>query len=237
MNAVSTLELVETLNPTVSLNAPSLNMQCAARHRIFLATLPAMQRKTLLEAERRLLQSDVAQGAVRAGDKAPDFLLDTPSGESFYLAEALRHGPVILSFYRGGWCPFCNLEMQALVEHHEAISQLGATLVAIAPEQPVDQQLSIEKLGIPFPLLVDEDNRLAERYGLVMIVEEALRPLYQQWGYDLPAYNDDDSWTLPLPASYVIDRHGTVAAACVNRDYSQRMEPGDIIRALRTLDE
>lgn len=212
-----------------------LNTLCADRRARFLSTLPPLQREILLVSERQLLQSDAAQAAVKTGDRAPDFILDTPDGETFYLDESLQRGPVVLSFYRGGWCPFCNLEMQTLAEHHETIRQLGATLVAIAPEQPVDQQLSIEKLGIPFPLLVDEGNRLAERYGLVMIVEETLRPLYQQWGYDLPAYNDDDSWTLPLPATYVIDRQGTVAAACVTRDISRRMEPDDILRTLHNL--
>lgn len=212
---------------------PGLNTQCAAIRDAFVAGLPESQQHTLMAAGQRLANSDVAANALRVGDAAPAFTLTDSTGHSFQLSEALSHGPIVLSFYRGGWCPFCNLELKALAEREADMRNLGAQLVAISPALPLKNQAT--EFNLPFALLFDEANRVAREYGLVMHVDEAVRPLYLQWGFDLPTLNGDNSWEIPLPGTFVIDTNSRVRAAYVNKDYTQRMEPDDIINALHVL--
>ena len=214
---------------------PDLNAQCTATRNAFMAGLPDDQKKILKAAGQRLADSDVAANAIGVGDTAPEFTLTDTHGHAFQLSEALLHGPIVLSFYRGGWCPFCDLELKALAEREPDIRNLGARLVAVSPALHEKNRAAQEEPKLPFPLLFDEGNRVACKYGLVMQVDEALRPLYQQWGFDLTILHGDTSWELPLPGTFIIDSSGTVRAAFVNKDYTQRMEPSDIISALETI--
>ena len=214
---------------------PGLNAQCAAVRDEFVASLPKDQQNTLMAAGQRLAESDVAAHAIGVNDAAPDFTLTDTGGHEFQLTEALLHGPIVLSFYRGGWCPFCSLELKALADREADIRNLGARLIAVSPELHEQNQAAAGELNLPFPLLFDEGNGIAHEYGLVMPVDKTVRPLYLQWGFDLPTFNGDDSWELPLPGTFIIDTSGTVRAAYVNKDYTQRMEPNDIIRALETI--
>ena len=212
-----------------------MNTQCAAVRDAFVSGLPEEQQNTVMAAGQRLAESDVTAEAVKVGNAAPEFSLADTHGRQFSLKEACLHGPIVLSFYRGGWCPFCDLELKALAEREPDIRNLGARLVAVGPELHAQNQAVTGDLKLPFPLLFDEANHVARQYGLVMQVDEAMRPLYQQWGFDLPTFNGDDSWELPLPGTFVIDTTGTVRAAYVNKDYTQRMEPNDIIAALTAI--
>jgi peroxiredoxin len=201
----------------------------------FINALPEEQRQVLGAAMERLMASDSGTGAKGVGDMAPDFALPRAVGGTQRLTGLLAQGPVVLSFYRGGWCPFCNLEFRALQARLPEMRELGATLVGVSPETP-DQSLSTrEKQALEFEVLSDVGNRVARDYGLVMIVDEAVRPLYLQWGIDIPSANGDDSYELPLPATYVIDSAGYIRAAHVDRDYTRRMEPEDIVAALQSL--
>lgn len=219
----------------MSKKEPGLNAQCAAVRDAFIAELPEEQKNTIMAAGQRLAESDVAEHAVGVNDDAPAFTLTDTNGREFQLKEALLHGPIVLSFYRGGWCPFCSLELKALADREADMRNLGARLVAVSPELHEQNQAAAGELKIPFPLLFDEGNRVAREYGLVMQVDEDMRPLYQQWGFDLPTFNGDDSWELPLPGTFIIDTKGVVRAAFVNKDYTQRMEPTDIISALEAI--
>lgn len=212
-----------------------LNAECAEVRDEFMAGLPDEQKNIVMAAGQRLAESDVAAQAIAAGDTAPDFSLIDIAGRQFQLSEALLHGPIVLSFYRGGWCPFCSLELKALADREAEIRNLGARLVAVSPELHEQNQAAAGDLDLPFSLLFDEANVVARDYGLVMQVDEAVRPLYLQWGFDLPTFNGDDSWELPLPGTFIIDNSGTVRAAYVNKDYTQRMEPEDIITALKDI--
>lgn len=215
--------------------APSLNQQTQALVQAFIADLPPEQQQTVAGAFADLLGSDVAAGARNVGDRAPDFSLPNVHGGERSLQEAIAEGPVVLSFYRGSWCPFCNLELNALQQHLPDIEACGASLIAVSPEKPDSSLSHAEKLGLQFDVLSDLGNRVADAYGLIMTVHETLRPLYPQWGIDLPAANGDDSYQLPVPATYVIDQQGIIRAACIDKDYTKRMEPAAIIEALRKL--
>ncbi|UCE88095.1 MAG: AhpC/TSA family protein, partial [Pseudomonadota bacterium] len=181
------------------------------------------------------LSSDLGNNAVKVGNLAPDFTLPNVHGQAISLHGALQKGPVVLNFYRGGWCPFCNLEFRALQQILPEIQALSAQLIGVSPETPDTSLSTVEKHSLQFEVLSDVGNRVVRQYGLVMTVFEELRPLYLQWGLDIPQANGDDSWELPIPATYVIDRDARVTAAHVNRDYTKRMEPADIVAALRTL--
>jgi peroxiredoxin len=201
----------------------------------FMASLPPGQQQTVGAAFARLLESDVGAQAIRVGARAPDFSLPNAAGDAVRLRDRLAEGPVVLNFYRGGWCPFCNLEFKALHDILPEIRQAGAALIGVSPELPDVSRQTIQQHGLQFEVLSDVGNQIARDYGLLMVVDEAVRPLYQQWGIDIPAANGDDSFELPLPATCVIDATGTVRAAHVNRDYTTRMEPADILAALNRL--
>ncbi len=201
----------------------------------FIASLPQDVQQTVMEAMQRLLASSEADEAKGVGDQAPDFTLPGAGGGNISLAEQLARGPVVLSFYRGGWCPFCDLEFKALHDKLEEITNAGATLIGVAPETIENTIQTKNAKGIQFELCSDEGNRVANEYGLVITVDEALRPLYLEWGINIPEANGDDSYRLPVPATYVIDSSGKIRAAHVDKDYTRRMEPDAIVAALHAL--
>ncbi|MEM0924882.1 MAG: peroxiredoxin-like family protein [Planctomycetota bacterium] len=169
------------------------------------------------------------------GQIAPGFKLPDANGNTIELSSLLDNGPVVLTFYRGGWCPYCNIELRALQSALPQIQSQGASLVAVSPQTP-DQSLSTaEKNELEFRVLSDFGNQVAADYGLVFSLPEPLRPIYADFGIDLPAYNGDETFELPVPATYVIDREGYVRYAFVNADYRRRAEPSDIVAALESL--
>jgi peroxiredoxin len=198
----------------------------------FIAALPQDQQTIVGQAFQDLMASAVAAEARNIGDQALDFELPNVKGGSLSLQALLQDGPVILSFYRGSWCPFCNLELNALQARLPDIRAAGARLIAVSPEKPDASLSHAEKLNLEFDVLCDQGNRIAREYGLVMTVHESMRPLYLQWGIDVPAANGDNSHELPVPATYVIASSGEIRAAYVDKDYTKRMEPADIIDAL-----
>jgi peroxiredoxin len=166
------------------------------------------------------------------GERAPDFVLPNAEGERVRLGELLGYGPVVLSFYRGSWCPFCNLELRALQEYMPRFQELGAQLVAVSPQTPDHSLATAEQDEITFEVLSDSGNQVARQFGLVFTLPEELRPIYQTYGIDLPAHNGDASFELPVPATYVIDTEGVIRYAFVNADYRRRAEPEEILAAL-----
>ena len=201
----------------------------------FMASLPGEQQTTVANAFQELMASTVTSNAINIDDQASPFELPNVRGGSLSLSTVLQDGPVVLSFYRGSWCPFCNLELNALQAMLPEIKACGARLIAVSPELPDNSLSHAEKLGLEFDVLTDLGNEVARDYGLVMAIHETLRPLYLQWGLDVPAANGDDSYELPVPATYVIDTTGTIRAAYIEKDYTKRMEPAAIVDALKEL--
>jgi len=201
----------------------------------FIGGLPEEVQQTVGGVMQRLMSSNITDNASNVGDKAPEFRLPNVKGGDTTLSELLESGPVVLSFYRGGWCPFCNLEFKALHDKLPEMQALGATLVGISPEALAVSQLTVQDNALEFEVLSDEGNHVARDYGLVMVVDEAIRPHYMQWGIDIPTANGDETFELPVPATYVIDQSGVIRAAHVDKDYTKRMEPADIVAALRAL--
>lgn len=184
---------------------------------------------------RELDDSGVAEQALAAGDKAPRFTLPSATGANVSLDALLAEGPVVLTFYRGAWCPYCNLALRALQAHHEEITARGARLVAVSPQIP-DESLSLtEKHALTFDVLSDLGSDVAKQFGIAFDLNDDLAALYDRLGFDLQRVNAGHARTLPLPATYVIDATGTIRWAFVQTDYTRRADPADILAALDTL--
>ena len=177
----------------------------------------------------------IGTGGPGVGDAAPDFKLPDALAKTVRLADLLADGPVVISFYRGGWCPYCNLELHALQEHLPQIKDHGASLVAISPQVPDESLNTAEKNDLTLTVLSDVGNAVARQYGLVFAVSESLRQTYVDVGADLPKFNGDETFELPVPGTFVVDRDGIIKAAFVNADYKQRMEPVEILKVLSAL--
>ncbi len=182
-----------------------------------------------------LIKSGLAEKALKAGDKVPDFTLPDATGKPVTLSSLLAKGPVVLAFYRGGWCPFCNLELRSYQKALPEIKALGASLLAISPETPDRGTTTAEKNTLTYPVLSDAHLAASKRFGLVFTVPQEARPAYKQWGVDLAAYSGNTDWELPIPATYVIGADGIIKLAYVNADYTHRLEPAKIIETLQAL--
>ena len=200
-----------------------------------LRKLPKPMVQTIQQAIDELIASGIDQGAARKGDIAPEFQLPNAVGKAVGLSEMLNHGPVVLSFYRGEWCPYCNLELHALQQVLPEIKALGATLIAISPQSPDRSLTTVEKHQLAFEVLSDNGNRVARSYGLAYRLPDSIKPVLEELDIDLTAYNRDNPFELPMPATYVVDRTRRVRAAFVHADYTKRTEPEDILHALHEM--
>lgn len=181
------------------------------------------------------LRSTGAVPGIEVGATAPLFELTDGSGTTVRLADRLERGPVVVVFYRGGWCPYCNIHLAELRESLDDIKALGASLIAISPQRPDDSMSFAERLGLDFDVLSDPDQRTIRDYRLQFELPDELRDLYRQMGMGLDEQNADGSWNLPVPATFVLDRTGTVRAAHVDPDYKERMSAAAVLENLRTL--
>lgn len=202
---------------------------------VFEKKLPADVQNEIVGLIREQSQSGIAYG-LQPGDPAEDAALQNASGETVRLAEQWARGPVVLVFYRGGWCPFCNLQLRAYQGILPDIEALGARLIAISPQSPDHADAQQEKEALRFDVLSDQDGVAAERYRLLFELPPSLsETMANKMHLDLTAYNATDRWILPVPATFVIDRSGVVRYAYANPDFMQRLEPGVVLEQLRKL--
>jgi peroxiredoxin len=188
---------------------------------------PIMERATA-----ELIASGQASRALKAGELAPPFRLTDQNGNEVSSADLLAKGPLIISFYRGVWCPYCNIELRALNEVLPEIQALGASVVAISPQIASNSRKSVRDNHLNFPVLNDSKNETAAAFGLRFNLPDYLIDLYKKLKNDLPAFNDDPSWTLPMPARYVIGQDGVVLYSEVNPDYTHRPDPSEMLPVL-----
>jgi peroxiredoxin len=182
-----------------------------------------------------LIASAQAQRARKAGDTAPEFILADPDGKPVSSRELLAKGPLVVSFYRGIWCPYCNLELQALQEALPEITARGASLIAISPQTAPNSRKSQRDNKLSFPILSDTRSEVADAFGIRFALQDYLVELYKSFKNDLPTLNNDPAWVLPMPARYVIGTDGIIAYSEVNPDYTQRPDPGDLLPVLDRL--
>lgn len=172
----------------------------------------------------------IARTMLKVGDRAPEFMLRNAKGEIVDIGALRKKGPVIVTFYRGGWCPYCNLELKAFQEILPEIKAAGASLVAISPEKPDDTLSTAEKNALAFEVLSDVGQKVGRAFGLVYQFTEELRSAYRGFGRNIPAHNGTPGeWALPVSATYVIDRNGTIIYAYTDVDYRDRADPRDVL--------
>jgi len=183
-----------------------------------------------------LIASDLRASALREGDAAPDFALPDAHGNVVALKTLLDRGPVVISFYRGQWCPFCNLELRGLQRVLPQIEQMPASLVAISPQLPDHSLSTEEKNQLTFPVLSDVGNVAAKRFGIVFTLPAALIDAYQAMGRDLVEVNGEaGAAQLPMPATFVLDKSGVIRLAFIEEDWSKRLDPEIILDTLRDM--
>lgn len=192
--------------------------------------LDAMQRAT-----QSLIDRGQADYALKAGDTAPEFTLEDAEGTTVSSRVLLARGPLIATFYRGVWCPYCNYDLQALEEVRPGIEARGASLVAVSPQTPANSRKSQRDNKLGFPILSDVGATVAAEFGLRFALPDDLIEVYKQFGNDLPTINNDPAWVLPMPARYVIGTDGVIAYAEVNPDYTRRPDPSELLPVLDRL--
>lgn len=196
------------------------------------AMVPAERLAVVDRSMEEILQSNVAEGALKAGDTAPTFELPDGDGMLWRSEDLLHHGPLVIVFYRGRWCAYCNTQLLALQEIHSQIAALGASLIAISPQTQKHSYLTRDMHKLGFPILSDAGNGVAKQFGLVYRVPGALQKLYESIMTKLPGYNGDQSWELPLAATYIVEPSGEIGYARVDADWRVRPEPEEILERL-----
>jgi len=194
--------------------------------------LPADLLDDLTSPIAELIQSGAAEKALKEGDQAPDFTLPDQHGQPVTLSHLLKQGPVIVTFYRGIWCNFCNLELNAYQQAMPLLQEAGGFVVAVSP-QTQDHCLSLaEKKELTFPVLSDLRNHVARQFRIVFTVNERARAAHKKVNKVLPNFNGDDTWEIPIPGTFLVDQSGTIRLSYVDPDFMQRLDPLIIIERL-----
>ncbi len=189
----------------------------------------------VMEKASKDLASSMPTPGIKVGEKAPDFVLNNALGKSVSLKDKLKQGPVVLVFYRGAWCPFCNMHLHVLQESLPEFKKYGAQLITITPQTPDKSVEQFKQKGYPFEVLSDLDSKVMKDYKLYFELPADLVEVYKKHGLDIEAFNGKDRNVLPVPGSFVIDTNGVVRAMQADTDYKKRMEPSAIIDALKKM--
>ncbi|MEM9481525.1 MAG: peroxiredoxin-like family protein [Verrucomicrobiota bacterium] len=193
--------------------------------------------KVVEDGMQEVVDSELAEAAIRKGNTVPDFTLKEATGEEVTLSELYEEGPVVLTWYRGGWCPYCNIQLKAYQQILPEIEAAGAKLVAVTPELPDHSLSTAERHELKFIVLSDVGNVVAKDFGLVYGMSDELVRIYKDFEIDLAVSNGPEAKSneLPLPATYIIGTDGKVAWHFIDPDYSKRAEPATIIEELKKL--
>ena len=182
-----------------------------------------------------LIATGQAERALKVGDVAPTFKLVNAEGELVSSGQMLEQGPLVVTFYRGVWCPYCNIDLQAIEESIEEIRALGAQLVAVSMQTPENSLKSQRQNKLSYPILTDAGGKTADAFGIRWRLQDELIDVHKGFNIDLAVINGEPSWTLPMPARYVIGRDGKIAYAEVSPDYTKRPDPSELLPVLRAL--
>lgn len=209
---------------------PSLTADLAALRAHHAAHMPAGIAAAMAQADAALASSDLVGRAIGAGGLAPDFTLPDAEGHPVTLSRALRDGPVVVSFYRGGWCPYCNLELRAYQALQAEMRAAGVRLIAVSPQTPDATTATVEGNALAFDVVSDVGSHVSRAFGIAFDLADELRPLYARLGHPLPDQNGE-GWALPVPATFVIAPSGEIVLAFIDTDYRRRLEPREAMAA------
>jgi peroxiredoxin len=196
------------------------------------AMVPAERLAVVDLAAEELVHSGLANRALKAGDHAPAFELPDGDGMLWRSEDLLRSGPLAIVFFRGRWCAYCNAQLNALQEIHSRIAAAGASLVAISPQTQKHSYMTRDMHKLRFPVLSDAGNQVARKFGLVYRLSPELQAMYESIMTKLPGYNGDQSWELPLAATYIVQPDGKISWSRIDADWRRRPEPEELLRVL-----
>jgi peroxiredoxin len=194
--------------------------------------VPAERLATIDRAVAELHSSQIAGHALKSGDKAPGFALPDGDGMIWQSEALLRGGPLVIIFYRGRWCAYCNAQLAAMQQIHAQIALAGASLVAISPQTQKHSYMTRDMHALRFPVLSDAGNQVARQFGLVYRLSPEMQAMYESIMTKLPGYNGDASWELPMAATYIVRPDGMISYARVDSDWRQRSEPEGVLSSL-----
>lgn len=215
--------------------AESLQEKLDAKRSSGSGKTPPESRRIMTSATAALAASELTEHAPKVGAELPDGNFITATGQKTSLSKELEGKSAIVTFYRGGWCPYCNIQLHEYQQHLSEILALNAKLIAISPELP-DQALSTKaKNELEFVVLSDQNNTYARSLGIVFALGNDLRGVYEGFGINLPKAHGVDSWELPLAATFVVDGERTIRYSFVDADYTKRAEPSALLETLRTI--
>ena len=212
----------------------SLRDQFAERKQLIAKYVPLETQAIHARLIAELKEQGIASRALSEGVKAPDFMLNDHNGRLVSAAELLDQGRLVICFFRGRWCPFCVGQLEAMNQILPQIQQARASLIAISPQTIQQSFFMADQHKLCFPLLSDPDNQVARGFGLVYRVPDYQQSVYRRVFINLPFTNGDQTWELPIPATYILDRDRTVLYASVNPEYTERPEPSEIFQRLTT---
>ncbi|GAB5564801.1 MAG: peroxiredoxin-like family protein [Winogradskyella sp.] len=199
-------------------------------------SMPAENVAIMHQATRDLEDSGIGEGILKVGDKAPVFSLPNQEGNLVSSSELLSNGPLVVTFYRGVWCPYCNLDLGNLKRYNSQLEEQNATMLSISPQLPEFNQKIVEQQRLNFDLLSDSKNTIAYAFGLRWTMVDPLKSLYNDiFRINLPTYNGDESWTLPVPARFIIGTDGIITYAEYSEDYTKRPNPDVLVDALKAI--
>ncbi len=221
------------LNAFLNLLNMTLATQLQAFENNMKGQIPTEVFAAMKQATADLKVTDITAKVPQVGEAFTDFQLPDHTGADFTLSDLVAQGPLVISFYRGGWCLYCNITLQALQQKLPEFKALGAQLVAITPELPDHSLSTIEKNNLLFPVLTDKDNTLAKQLGLVFQLPENIQALYADFGLDVTSHNGNSDFELPLAATFVVGDDGLIKYVFADADYTKRAEPSDILAALK----
>jgi len=193
---------------------------------------PGVAQDIMKAAIDELSQTTIIQNALKTGDPIPNVRLSNAKGDFVDVQELLQKQKLVVTFYRGGWCPYCNLELKALQSALPEIEAKGAGLVAISPELPDNSLTTVEKNELSFEVLSDVNNQVADAFNLVFTLPDSLQGLYKKFKIDLDSNQGNENQQLPIAATYVVQQDGTISYHFLQEDYKLRADPSEILEAL-----
>ncbi len=211
----------------------TLTVQLAERAQESASKAPQETRQIMMQAIKDLKESQVMGKALKKGDKIPSFTLPDVLKGDVSSDVLLKQGPLLITFYRGGWCPYCNLQLRDLQKHLAEIKSTGAELVAISPQTPDASTETVKKQRLEYYVLSDVDGKVGEQFGLMFQLNDDLKKVYQKFGIDLEKANGNSNWELPVSATYIVNTDGEIVYAFVDADYKKRAETLDLIKILQ----
>lgn len=210
----------------------NLTKELLAKKTMSAQNVPEEKWDIMVQSTEQLIREHLSDKALKVGDKMVDFNLPDALGNTISLSSLLQNGKVVISFYRGGWCPYCNLELRALQEILPEFEKQGVTLVAITPETPDNSLNTSEKNNLKFSVLSDINNVISKQVGLVFQMPKDLREVYHSFNLNVPKHNGNNDYELPMPATYILNKEGEIIYAFVPEDYTERADPKEILNII-----